>query len=381
MNQPGGTHRQHAATGYYPNQQHPAAGTGGTTRSGRTAQANATGAYGSPFHSQTGHQHHPYATTQTAPEASTVVLVTGGFDSTIKFWDAQHGTCMRTLPFTDSHINRLCISPDKRFVVAAGNQSAKVFEVSGLNQNPCLLLETHKPGVNVMAIEFHREMKWIVTACEDGVIRIYDFPKTNHVRRNMDNKCAVNDLKIHPEQDMLITADQKGLLRLWNLRDNSIECEFTPEAEVPLRSVAVARDGTLLVATNNKGRCFVYRWPDPHIRSHLELVARFDAHGKYAIRCCLSRNLQYLATCSADKSAKLWRIQGDQFELMHTLADHGGWVWDLTFSDDSEYLVTACSDQKLRVWKVSSGELSRTIEGHNKAIMTVALNDSVASRR
>ncbi|KAJ1659954.1 TOR complex subunit lst8 [Dispira simplex] len=332
------------------------------------------------YHTQASFQQHSQFGQYPAtvhPEANAVVLVTGGYDHCIKFWDAQHGTCTRTLPFADSHINRLSISPDKRFVAAAGNQSVKIFEVAGLNQNPCLILETHKPGVNVMTVEFQREMKWIVVACEDGIIRIYDFPKTNHVRRNLENKCSINDLKIHPEQDMLITADQKGYLKLWNLRDNSIECAITPEEDVPLRSVAVARDCSLLVVTNNKGRCFLYRWPDPSNRSKLELVIQFDAHNKYALRCCLSRNLQYLATSSADLSAKLWKLNGTSVELMHVLLDHEGWVWDMAFSDDSEYLVTASSDQKLRVWKVSSGELTRTIEGHSKAIVTVALNDSV----
>ncbi|KAJ1978720.1 TOR complex subunit lst8 [Dimargaris xerosporica] len=326
------------------------------------------------------YQSHGYAPPP-PPEANAVVLVTGGFDHCIKFWDAQHGTCIRTIPFADSHINKLCISPDKRFVVAAGSQAVKIFEVAGLSQNPCLLLENHKPGVNVMTVEFQRDMKWIVTACEDGAVRIFDFPKTNHVRRSLDNKCSVNDLKIHPEQDMLITADQKGSLKLWNLRDNSVECELIPEEEVPLRSVAVARDCSMLVVTNNKGRCFVYRWPDPRTRGHLELVTQFDAHNKYAIKCCLSRNFQYLATTSADTTAKVWRINGSRFELAHVLMDHKGWVWDCAFSDDSEYLVTVCSDFKLRVWKVSSGELTRTIEGHTKALMTVALNDSIAARK
>ncbi|RKP38433.1 WD40-repeat-containing domain protein [Dimargaris cristalligena] len=315
------------------------------------------------------------------PDSSAVVLVTGGFDHCIKFWDAQHGTCIRTIPFAESHINRLCISPDKRFVVAVGSQNAKVFEVAGMNQNPCLLIENHKPGGNIMVAEFQREMKWIVLASEDGVIRIHDFPKTNNLRRTIENKSAINDLKIHPEQDMLITIDQKGFLKLINLRDNSIECQVQPEEGVPLRSVAVARDCSLLVVTNNKGRCFLYHWPEPRQRSRLELLTQIDAHTKYAIRCCLSRNLQYLATCSADTSAKIWKLDGPNVELVHVLMGHEGWVWDLAFSDDSEYLVTAASDQKLRVWKVSSGELSRTIEGHNKAIMSVALNDSVAMRK
>ena len=39
-----------------------------------------------------------------------VVLVTGGYDHKIRFWDATSGVCSKTINFGDSHVNCLQIS-------------------------------------------------------------------------------------------------------------------------------------------------------------------------------------------------------------------------------------------------------------------------------
>jgi WD40 repeat protein len=46
-----------------------------------------------------------------------------------------------------------------------------------------------------------------------------------------------------------------------------------------------------------------------------------------------------LATCSADKTAKIWNVEKN-FEPLLTLEGHQRWVWDCAFSADSAYLVT-----------------------------------------
>ncbi|RUS24851.1 hypothetical protein BC938DRAFT_472990 [Jimgerdemannia flammicorona] len=52
-------------------------------------------------------------------ESHSVILVTAGYDHTIRFWEALSGICSRTIQHPDSQVNRLCISPDKRYLAAA----------------------------------------------------------------------------------------------------------------------------------------------------------------------------------------------------------------------------------------------------------------------
>lgn len=50
--------------------------------------------------------------------------------------------------------------------------------------------------------------------------------------------------------------------------------------------------------------------------------------------------LRHLATCSADKTVKVWSTENYEYRLERTLEGHQRWVWDAAFSADSAYLVT-----------------------------------------
>jgi len=85
---------------------------------------------------------------------------------------------------------------------------------------------------------------------------------------------TVNDVCIHPNQGELISCDQAGSIKQWDLSDNVCSHELvslflsqqrnyflsnhilrgwkTPAGDVPIRSVSLASDGTCLVAGNNK---------------------------------------------------------------------------------------------------------------------------------
>ncbi|KAM0035733.1 putative transcription factor WD40-like family [Helianthus debilis subsp. tardiflorus] len=57
----------------------------------------------------------------------------------------------------------------------------------------------------------------------------------------------------------LISGDQNGNIRVWDLTANSCSCELVPEVDTAVRSLTVMWDGSLVVAANNKGTCYVWR--------------------------------------------------------------------------------------------------------------------------
>ncbi|KAK9450267.1 WD40-repeat-containing domain protein [Limtongia smithiae] len=299
-----------------------------------------------------------------------VVLASAGYDHTIRFWEALSGICQRTIQHTDSQVNRLAITPDKRFLAAAGKSSVKLYEIRGSNPHAYMQFEGHTG--NITGIGFQNEGKWMVTSSEDGTVKVWDM-RSPVVQRSYKHKVPVNDVVIHPNQGELISCDEGGNVRIWDLSENTCAHQLIPQEDTPVRSVSVATDGSMLVAGNNKGNCYVWKMVNSRDTTSLHPVTKFRAHTKYVTRVLLSPDVKHIATCSADHTARIWST--DTFALETTLAGHQRWVWDCAFSADSAYLVTACSDHYARLWELSTGHIIRQYNGHHKGAVCVALND------
>eukprot|EP00605_Chrysophyceae_sp_TOSAG23-4_P003026 GSChrysophyteH1.ASY1.ANO1.3331.1 assembled CDS len=264
-----------------------------------------------------------------------VVLVTGGYDHKIRFWEATSGVCSRTLVFGDSQVNCLAISGDKNLLAAGGNPQVNLFEINNCSSGddkPIYCYERHSG--NVTAVGFQRDRKWLYSGSEDSTVRIWD-PRVNaSTARSYDAAAPVNTVTISPNETELISGDQHGNIKIWDLRQDLCREEFQP-------------------------------------------IADFQAHDEYLLKCVVSPDANTLATTSSDKTIKLWSTS--TWELKRTLSQHLKWVWDAVFSADSLYLVSASSDQSAKLWDLRTGDVARHYSAHNLAVTCVALNDSSES--
>jgi G protein beta subunit-like protein len=117
------------------------------------------------------------------------------------------------------------------------------------NPNPVLSFDGHTS--NVTGIAFHIDTKWMATSSEDHTVKIWDLRSPN-VQRDYHHESAVNDVVIHPNQGEVISCDQAGSVRIWDLAENVVAHTLIPEEDVPVRSVTVANDGSMLICGNNK---------------------------------------------------------------------------------------------------------------------------------
>ncbi|ERN07853.1 protein LST8 homolog isoform X1 [Amborella trichopoda] len=308
-----------------------------------------------------------------------VILATAGYDHTIRFWEAKSGRCYRTLQYPDSQVNRLEITPDKQYLAAAGNPHIRLFEVNSNSSQPVISYDSHTN--NVMAVGFQCDGNWMYSGSEDGTVKIWDL-RAPGCQREYESRAAVNTVVLHPNQTELISGDQNGNIRVWDLTANSCSCELVPEVDTAVRSLTVMWDGSLVVAANNHGTCYVWRLlRGTQTMTNFEPLHKLQAHNGYILKCLLTpefcENHRYLATTSSDHTVKIWNVDG--FTLEQTLTGHQRWVWDCVFSVDGAYLITASSDTTAKLWDMSNGEAMQTYQGHHKATVCCALHDGAES--
>jgi len=165
-----------------------------------------------------------------------VVLVTGGYDHKIRFWDATSGVCNKSISFGESQVNCIQVSSDKSLLAAGGNPMIQLFDVNMVDERPLLTYDGHTN--NVTTVGFQRDQKWIYSSSEDGTVRVWD-TRSNNYSRKYDCGSPVNTVCIHPNQAELISGDQNGTIKVWDLTADKCREEYTPLPEIPIRSISI----------------------------------------------------------------------------------------------------------------------------------------------
>src|SRR5437773_1708549 len=77
-----------------------------------------------------------------------------------------------------------------------------------------------------------------------------------------------------------------------------------------------------------------------------------------------------LASCSRDKTIKLWEAATGKLKL--TLTEHTADVHDVTFSPKGDLLASAGKDRTIKLWDAKTARLVRTLEGHTDIVRSIA---------
>jgi len=85
--------------------------------------------------------------------------------------------------------------------------------------------------------------------------------------------------------------------------------------------------------------------------------------GVLSVSC--SRRGDHVASGGADGTAKVWKAQGTNSALLHTLLSHGSVVHSVAFSPSGQTLASGGGDKTIRVWQVDSGLQTICNRGHD----------------
>ena len=184
-----------------------------------------------------------------------VVLATGGYDHKIRFWEPTSGMCAKTLAFGDSQVNCLEISADKSLLVGGGNPFIQIFDINSSEDKPILTYDGHTS--NVTSVGFQKDLKWLHSCSEDGTVRIWD-PRSNSSTRVYDCGAPVNSVALSPNQAELITGDQNGFVKIWDLDADACREEYLPVPDLPSTYICCLRSRRLIPKICASFRKFVF---------------------------------------------------------------------------------------------------------------------------
>ncbi|KAK4484072.1 hypothetical protein RD792_011291 [Penstemon davidsonii] len=163
-----------------------------------------------------------------------------------------------------------------------------------------------------------------------------------------------------PDEDLDAEVD-------WSLRkaaNLALDCSEIGD-DRPLSGCSISYDGKMLATCSLSGVAKV--WSMPQIKK----VSALKGHTERATDVAFSPISHQLATASADRTARLWNLEGT---VLRTFKGHLDRLARIAYHPSGKYLGTASFDKTWRLWDVESGEELLLQEGHSRSVYGIAFH-------
>lgn len=239
------------------------------------------------------------------------MLVTGGYDTSIRLFDATNQTLIRRIQFCDQQVLRVAFSSDSPvshdaplFLIAGGSPTVAVYDVTHSETSPTLFQvhQGHTEAITAVGFE-PRHSAFAYSASEDGTLQTWKPQLSHHHHQhvglqpmihpmgnginlfndcvpctirntgnknkhnggitNMNNCVPIHDAIYYPPKNYFFTVDANGRFRVWNHCKGQVDVPLlsvVPHASKRnIQCIELSTDYTTVVMANFDGFVFLYQ--------------------------------------------------------------------------------------------------------------------------
>ncbi len=298
----------------------------------------------------------PAGNLQFSPDGELLAMVSAG---AIWLWRRQDGRLAQPRLAVDSSVVSAGFVGTRKLVTYSGARTLRIWNLeTEIDTAPVF-----RHDDDLTDCGFHPSGERLVTSSRDGTARIWS-AKDGSLWATLAHGSEVLTAVFSPHGWLLATSDANNQLRFWDAKSGA---EIGPAIPHPARILrpSFTPNGERLVTGCTDGG--IRAW-DVASREMVFL----SQHGQSIRHFVISSNGECMATCSDDKTARVWNAR-DGKPLGPPLG-HNSQLQRCDVSPDGNLLATVCEDGTLNIWDVPHGRLRKSIAAHDRNAWWVAFS-------
>ena len=187
------------------------------------------------------------------------------------------------------------------------------------------------------------------------------------------HQANIGAIDISPDGKIIASAGEDQTIKLWQRETGKLIYSFVGVNE-PIQTLAISPNGKSIIAGGFDGRISQWQLETKQYKSSFfARVNAPDSHNGVILQLAFAANETFIVSASNDKTLRIWSYYTG--ELKRTLIGHEEAVNTCAISPDSQIIASGSDDKTIKLWRFDHSYAYQTFIGDRAAVNSLAFSN------